>query len=155
VGIITNRDLRFETNLDQPASKVMTKDKLVTVREGITLEQCKARLHEHRIEKLLVTDDAGELLGLITIKDIEKVHKYPHSAKDSMGRLRVGAAIGVGQAGLERAEALIKANVDVVVLDSAHGHSKGVWIRCASSRPPSPIASWWRATSPPPRAPRP
>jgi IMP dehydrogenase len=126
VGIITNRDLRFETNLDQPASKVMTKDKLVTVREGITLEQCKARLHEHRIEKLLVTDDAGELLGLITIKDIEKVHKYPHSAKDSMGRLRVGAAIGVGQAGLERAEALIRANVDVVVLDSAHGHSKGV-----------------------------
>ena len=126
VGIITNRDLKFETNLDQPASNVMTKDNLVTVKEGLTHEECKAKLHEHRIEKLLVTDGEGNLIGLITIKDIEKVVKYPHSAKDSLGRLRVGAAIGVGEAGLERAQALIKANVDVVCLDSAHGHSAGV-----------------------------
>jgi IMP dehydrogenase len=126
VGIITNRDLRFETKFDQPASQVMTKDNLVTAREGITLEESKAILHEHRIEKLLVTDEEGNLKGLITIKDIEKVRKYPHAAKDSLGRLRVGAAVGAGEEGLLRAEALIKAEVDVIVVDSAHGHSQGV-----------------------------
>ncbi|MCF8032698.1 MAG: IMP dehydrogenase [Desulfarculaceae bacterium] len=126
VGIITNRDLRFETKLDQPVSRVMTKDHLVTAREGITLEESKAILHEHRIEKLLVTDESGVLKGLITIKDIEKVRKYPHAAKDDLGRLRVGAAVGAGSDGLERAEALILAGVDVLVVDSAHGHAQGV-----------------------------
>jgi IMP dehydrogenase len=126
VGIITNRDLRFETNFDQPVENVMTKDKLVTAREGVGTEEVKALLHEHRIEKLLVTDDKGNLKGLVTIKDIEKVRKYPHSAKDAIGRLRVGAAIGVGEGGLKRAEALIKAGVDAICLDSAHGHSQGV-----------------------------
>jgi IMP dehydrogenase len=126
VGIITNRDLRFETNLDQPVSEVMTKDGLVTVREGINLEESKAILHKHRIEKLLVTDEAGRLRGLITIKDIEKVRKYPLSAKDELGRLRVGAAVGVGPEGLARAAALVEAGVDVIGVDSAHGHAEGV-----------------------------
>ncbi|MCB2187440.1 MAG: IMP dehydrogenase [Deltaproteobacteria bacterium] len=126
VGIITNRDLRFENNLDQPVSQVMTKDHLVTVREGITLEESKAILHQHRIEKLLVTDEAGRLKGLITIKDIEKIRKYPHAAKDGFGRLRVGAAVGVGPAGLERAAALLEAGADVLCVDSAHGHAEGV-----------------------------
>ncbi len=126
VGIITNRDLRFETNLDQPVSDVMTKDKLVTVKEGITLEESKAVLHEHRIEKLLVVDDGGKLRGLITIKDIEKVRKYPFSAKDDLGRLRVGAAVGAGEDGLVRAQLLTEAGVDVLCLDSAHGHAEGV-----------------------------
>lgn len=126
VGIVTNRDLRFETNLDQRVDQVMTKDRLVTALEGITLDQSKAILHKHRIEKLLVVDDKGELKGLITIKDIEKLRKYPLSAKDEMGRLRVGGAVGVGPDGLERARALIEAGVDVLCLDSAHGHSQNV-----------------------------
>ncbi len=126
VGIVTNRDLRFETNLDQPVHQVMTKENLVTVREGITLEESKAVLHAHRIEKLLVTDDQGNLKGLITIKDIEKVRKYPLSAKDGLGRLRVGAAIGADKQCLPRAQALIEAGVDVLCLDSAHGHAEGV-----------------------------
>lgn len=126
IGIITNRDLRFETNLDQPVRQVMTKENLVTAREGITLEESKAILHQHRIEKLLVTDGEGNLRGLITIKDIEKLRKYPNAAKDSFGRLRVGAAVGAGDDGLLRAEALIKAGVDVLVVDSAHGHAQGV-----------------------------
>ncbi|RJX28240.1 MAG: IMP dehydrogenase [Desulfarculus sp.] len=126
VGIITNRDLRFETNLDQPVSQVMTKDNLVTAREGITLEESKAILHKHRIEKLLVTDEQGNLKGLITIKDIEKLRKYPKAAKDNYGRLRVGAAVGVGDEALTRAEALLKAEVDVIGVDSAHGHAQGV-----------------------------
>jgi len=126
VGIITNRDLRFETNLDQPVSRVMTKDKLVTALEGITLEESKAILHEHRIEKLLVVDKDFNLRGLITIKDIEKVRKYPLSAKDELGRLRVGAAVGVGPDGLARAQALIEAGVDMLCVDSAHGHSQNV-----------------------------
>jgi IMP dehydrogenase len=125
VGIVTNRDLRFETNLDQPVSRVMTKENLITVREGITLEESKAILHQHRIEKLLVTDEAGRLKGLITIKDIEKVRKYPLSAKDDLGRLRVGAAVGVAD-GLARAEALLAAGCDVICVDSAHGHAQGV-----------------------------
>ena len=126
VGIITNRDLRFETNLDQIVSAVMTKDHLVTAREGITLEECKVLLHKYRIEKLLVTDKDGNLKGLITIKDIEKIHQYPNSAKDDMGRLRVGAAIGVGADTIARATSLIEAGADVLCLDSAHGHSENV-----------------------------
>jgi len=126
VGIITNRDLRFETNLDRKVGDVMTKDSLATVPVGTTLEESKAILHERRIEKLLVVDDAGKLKGLITIKDIEKIRKYPHSCKDDFGRLRVGAAVGVGPDREERVERLIAANVDVIVIDTAHGHSEGV-----------------------------
>ena len=126
MGIITNRDLRFETNLDKKVEDVMTKDNLATAPVGTTLEESKSILHERRIEKLLVVDDAGKLKGLITIKDIEKIKKYPHSCKDHIGRLRVGAAVGVGGERNERIEALINANVDVVVIDSAHGHSEGV-----------------------------
>ncbi|PLX82227.1 MAG: IMP dehydrogenase [Desulfuromonas sp.] len=126
VGIMTNRDLRFETNLDQPISNVMTKDKLVTVPPGTNLEEAKQHLHKHRIEKLLVVDDHFALQGLITIKDIEKVRKYPNACKDDMGRLRVGAAVGVGPDREERLDALIAAGVDLVVIDTAHGHSRGV-----------------------------
>lgn len=126
VGIITNRDLRFETNLDQKVEAVMTKDNLATAKAGITLEESKAILHERRIEKLLVVDDDGKLKGLITIKDIEKIKKYPNSCKDSLGRLRVGAAVGVGPDTDDRVSALVSANVDVIVVDTAHGHSKAV-----------------------------
>jgi IMP dehydrogenase len=126
VGILTNRDLRFETKLDQPIANVMTKDHLVTVPPGTTLDEAKHHLHEHRIEKLLVVDDAYQLKGLITIKDIEKVRKYPFACKDEFGRLRVGAAIGVGPDREERLEALVRAGVDVVVIDTAHGHSRSV-----------------------------
>nr|MBC8457426.1 IMP dehydrogenase [Deltaproteobacteria bacterium] len=126
VGIITNRDLRFATDLDQKVEAVMTKENLATARVGITLEESKAILHERRIEKLLVVDDEGKLEGLITIKDIEKIRKYPNSCKDEMGRLRVGAAVGAGAETEERVDRLIDANVDVVVVDTAHGHSEGV-----------------------------
>ncbi len=126
VGIITNRDLRFETDLDQKAGNVMTKDNLITANEGITLEESKRILHEHRIEKLLIVDEEGRLKGLITIKDIEKIKKYPNSCKDQFGRLRVGAAVGVGSDMEERVSALVEANVDVVVVDAAHGYSKNV-----------------------------
>jgi len=126
VGILTNRDLRFETKLDQPISNVMTKDKLVTVPPGTTLDEAKHHLHEHRIEKLLVVDDNYALKGLITIKDIEKVRKYPNACKDEIGRLRVGAAIGVGGDREERLEYLVRSGVDVVIIDTAHGHSQGV-----------------------------
>jgi IMP dehydrogenase len=126
VGIITNRDLRFETNLDQPVSAVMTKENLATAKTGITLEESKRILHERRIEKLLVVDDEGKLIGLITIKDIEKIKKYPLSCKDDLGRLRVGAAVGTGPDMMDRVGRLLAANVDVVVVDTAHGHSEGV-----------------------------
>jgi IMP dehydrogenase len=126
VGILTNRDLRFETKLDQPISNVMTKNKLVTVPPGTTLEEAKKHLHEHRIEKLLVVDDNFVLKGLITIKDIEKVRKYPNACKDDMGRLRVGAAVGVGDDLHERLDLLIKTGVDAIFIDTAHGHSQGV-----------------------------
>jgi IMP dehydrogenase len=126
VGIITNRDLRFETNLDRKIGEVMTKDNLATAPVGITLEESKKILHKRRIEKLLVVDDAGKLKGLITIKDIEKIKKYPNSCKDNIGRLRVGAAVGVGPDREERIDILKAANVDVIVIDAAHGHSTGV-----------------------------
>jgi len=125
VGIVTNRDLRFVSDEDLLVREVMTSKNLVTAKVGITLEQSKALLHEHRIEKLLVVDDEGNLQGLITIKDIEKVRKYPNAAKDDLGRLRVGAAIGVNST-LEHVEKLIGVGVDVVVLDSAHGHSRNI-----------------------------
>ncbi len=125
VGILTNRDLRFETRFDLPIAERMTKD-LITVPVGTTLEQAREVLHHHRIEKLLVVDSNGDLKGLITVKDIQKKLRYPNAAKDSLGRLRVGAAIGVGKEGLDRARALIDAKVDVVVIDSAHAHSTGV-----------------------------
>jgi IMP dehydrogenase len=126
VGIVTNRDLRFETRMDLPVSEVMTKENLITASVGTTLEEAKEILHRHRIEKLLVVDDGFYLRGLITIKDIQKRIKYPNACKDEVGRLRVGAAVGTGREGLERAELLIKAGVDVVVVDTAHGHTRGV-----------------------------
>ncbi|MGA9641934.1 MAG: IMP dehydrogenase [Terriglobales bacterium] len=124
VGILTNRDLRFETRFDVPISKVMTKDNLITVPVGTTLEQAEEILHEHRVEKLLVVDDKYNLKGLITVKDIQKKLKYPGAAKDDHGRLRVGAAIGATGDFLERAQELVKAKVDVLAIDSAHGHSQ-------------------------------
>lgn len=126
VGIVTNRDLRFETNLERKVSEVMTKDNLVTVSEGITLEESKKLLHQHRIEKLLVVDKNGQLVGMITIKDIEKIKKYPNACKDSMGRLRVGAAVGVGEDMEARTEALLSAGADVILIDTSHGHSENV-----------------------------
>jgi IMP dehydrogenase len=126
VGILTNRDLRFEKKLDAEIATVMTKDRLITVPVGTTLEESKEILHKNRIEKLLVVDEQNNLKGLITIKDIEKIRKYPNSCKDHLGRLRVGAAIGIGQDREARTEALIKAGVDVLVIDTAHGHSKDV-----------------------------
>jgi IMP dehydrogenase len=126
VGIITNRDLRFETNLEEKVENVMTKENLVTVKEGIGLEESKQILHKHRIEKLLVVDRGFNLRGLITIKDIEKMRQYPNSCKDHLGRLRVGAAVGVGMDREMRVDALLKAGCDVIVIDAAHGHSKNV-----------------------------
>ncbi len=126
VGIVTNRDLRFVSDNDLRVADVMTSKNLVTAKVGIDLEHSKALLHEHRIEKLLVVDEDGSLKGLITIKDLEKIKKYPLAAKDQFGRLMVGAAIGVGEQVEEHTERLVKAGVDVVVLDSAHGHSLGV-----------------------------
>jgi IMP dehydrogenase len=123
VGILTNRDLRFETRFDVPISKVMTKDNLITVAVGTTLEQAEEILHEHRVEKLLVVDDKYNLKGLITVKDIQKKLKYPGAAKDTQGRLRVSAAIGATGDFLERAQELAKAKIDVIAIDSAHGHS--------------------------------
>jgi IMP dehydrogenase len=126
VGILTNRDLRFESNLDRPIAEIMTRDPLFTVPVGTTLEQAREFLHRHKVEKLLVVDDQFMLKGLITVKDIQKMIKYPNACKDTLGRLRVGAAVGVGRDALERAEALVAAHVDVLVLDTAHGHSQGV-----------------------------
>src|SRR5689334_13859623 len=123
VGILTNRDLRFETRYDLPISSVMTKENLITVPVGTTLEQAEAILHKHRVEKLLVVDENYVLKGLITVKDIQKKLKYPNSAKDDQGRLRVGAAIGATGDFLERAQELVKRKVDVIAIDTAHGHS--------------------------------
>ena len=126
VGILTNRDVRFATDLRQPVAELMTKDKLVTVKEGVKPDEARRLLHQHRIEKILVVDDAYRCVGLITVKDIEKAQKFPNAAKDERGRLRVGAATGVGEDGFKRALALIEAECDVVVVDTAHGHSRGV-----------------------------
>jgi IMP dehydrogenase len=126
VGILTNRDLRFETNLDRPIADIMTREPLFTVPVGTTLEQAREFLHRHKVEKLLVVDDRYMLKGLITVKDIQKLVKYPSACKDTLGRLRVGAAIGTGKDALARAEALVAAHVDLLVIDTAHGHSQGV-----------------------------
>ena len=126
VGILTNRDLRFEKRHDRPVSEVMTKDNLVTVKPGVDLDTAKELLHQHRIEKLLVVDDRLELKGLITVKDIEKKIQYPNASKDDRGRLRVGAAVGVGPDWEERVETLVRTGVDLIAVDTAHGHSKNV-----------------------------
>ncbi|MBI4483784.1 MAG: IMP dehydrogenase [Acidobacteria bacterium] len=127
VGILTNRDLRFETRLDLPISEVMTKDRLITVPVGTTLEEAKKLLHKYRIEKLLVVDSGFKLKGLITVKDIQKMIAYPQASKDRLGRLRVGAAVGATGDYLERASMLVKGGVDVLVVDTAHGHSQRVF----------------------------
>jgi IMP dehydrogenase len=126
VGILTNRDVRFADNMRQPVRELMTKDNLVTVREGVKPEEAKRLLHQRRIEKILVVDEAYRCVGLITVKDIEKAQKYPNACKDDRGRLRVAAATGVGEDGYRRANALVEAECDVIVVDSSHGHSKGV-----------------------------
>ena len=123
VGILTNRDLRFESNIRQPVSALMTSRELVTAPVGTTLEEANEILHRHRIEKLPVVDADGRLKGLITVKDIQKRIEFPHATKDAQGRLRVGAAVGVGPDAFERAGALVDAGVDVLVVDTAHGHS--------------------------------
>ena len=130
VGIVTNRDLRFETNLDQPIKNIMTpRERLVTVQEGASREEALALLHKHRLERVLVVNDAFELRGLITVKDIQKSSEHPLACKDGKGRLRVGAAVGVGEGTEERVAALAEAGVDVIVVDTAHGHSQGVLSR--------------------------
>jgi IMP dehydrogenase len=126
VGIVTNRDLQFETDLSRRITEVMTSENLVTVPVGTTLDQAQAILHEHRIEKLPVVDEKGELRGLITVKDIFKRRMYPNACKDEHGRLRVGAALGASKSDVDRAALLVEAGVDVLVVDTAHGHSQGV-----------------------------
>jgi IMP dehydrogenase len=142
VGILTNRDIRFETDFDQPVRNLMTqgRDKLITVAPGINLEDAKALLHQHRIEKLLVVNRNYELVGLITVKDIEKARKYPLSCKDERGRLRVGAAVGVSSDLMERAEALLGAGADLIVVDTAHAHTKKVLTAIQSLRSEFPNA---------------
>jgi IMP dehydrogenase len=135
VGIVTNRDLRFESSLDQPVRAIMTpRERLVTVREGATLEEAKALMHKHRLERVLVVNDAFELRGLMTVKDILKSSEHPSACKDDLGKLRVGAAVGVGEGTEERVAALVEAGVDLLVVDTAHGHAQGVldrvrWIK--------------------------
>jgi IMP dehydrogenase len=126
VGILTNRDVRFATNMQQPVHELMTKDRLITVREGVSSGEAKRLLHHHRIEKLLVVDEAYRCVGLITVKDIEKARLHPNASKDEQGRLRCAAAVSTGADGLERAQALIDAGVDIVIVDTAHGHSSRV-----------------------------
>src|SRR5881628_605201 len=126
VGILTNRDLRFETNVNRPIADVMTHEQLITVPVGTTLDEAREILHRHKVEKLLVVDDQFRLKGLITVKDIQKAVKYPNASKDSLGRLRCGAAVGVTKDTLDLADALVAANVDVLVIDTAHGHSQAV-----------------------------
>ncbi len=134
LGVLTNRDLRFEVDLDKRIDDLMTRENLVTVPEGTTLEEAKALLHRHKIEKLLVVDDGGNLKGLITVKDIQKTIQFPNACKDELGRLRVGAAVGAGSDYLERAAELVRAKVDFLVLDSSHAHSDGVLKAAASLR---------------------
>ena len=134
VGILTNRDLRFETSVDRPIAEIMTKENLVTVPVGTTLDRAREMFHQHKVEKLLVVDGDFRLKGLITVKDIQKLIKYPNACKDALGRLRVAAAVGVSKDTFERADALIAAHVDVVVVDTAHGHSQGVLDMVAAIR---------------------
>jgi len=126
VGILTNRDLRFETNLQRPIADIMTSENLITVPVGTTLDAAREILHEHKVEKLLVVDKSYRLKGLITVKDIQKAVKYPNASKDALGRLRCGAAVGIARDTIERVEALVAANVDVIVVDTAHGHHQNV-----------------------------
>ena len=126
LGILTNRDVRFATNMSQKISELMTSENLVTVKDGISTDDAQKLLHKHRIEKLLVVDDKGKCIGLITVKDIEKSQLHPNASKDQKGRLIVGAAIGVGEEAIHRAEQLVNAGVDVLVIDTAHGHSEKV-----------------------------
>jgi len=134
VGILTNRDLRFETQVDRPIADIMTRDALVTVPVGTTLDQAREMFHQHKVEKLLVVDAEFRLKGLITVKDIQKLVKYPNACKDALGRLRVGAAVGVSRDTIERADALVQAHVDVLIVDTAHGHSQGVLDMVATLR---------------------
>jgi IMP dehydrogenase len=150
IGIITNRDLRFEEDYSRPISEVMTKENLITAPVGTTLERAKEILKRHKVEKLPLVDEQGRLKGLITIKDIEKAKKYPNAAKDSVGRLRVGAAVGVAADTMERARALVKAGADVLVVDTAHGHSRGVLetvARLKAEFPDTPIIAGNVATA--------
>lgn len=141
VGILTNRDLRFNQNQDQRISEIMTRENLITAPVGTTLKQAEEILHEHRVEKLPVVDDQGCLMGLITVKDIQKKIQYPHATKDSQGRLRVGAAIGVGAGAEDRAQELISKGVDLLIVDTAHGHNSGVinMVRTIKSKSSVPI----------------
>ncbi|MCM0022061.1 MAG: IMP dehydrogenase, partial [Tagaea sp.] len=132
VGILTNRDVRFASDPRQPISELMTRDRLVTVSEGVSKDEAKRLLHTHRIEKLVVVDQSYRCIGLVTVKDIEKAQRFPFATKDEKGRLRVAAATGVGDKGFARAEALFDAEVDIVVVDTAHGHSEGV-VRAVSA----------------------
>src|SRR5262245_23680607 len=126
VGILTNRDLRFETRTSLKVAELMTRDPLITVRVGATLDEAKELLHKHKVEKVLVVDDANNLRGLITVKDIQKRIKYPNACKDSAGRLRVGGAVGIASDTLDRVRALVDAKVDVIAIDTAHGHTRAV-----------------------------
>lgn len=148
LGILTNRDVRFERNLTQRVADVMTK-KLITVGDNVGLEAAKELLHKNRIEKLLVVDEDGQLKGLITIKDIEQAEAHPFAAKDELGRLRCGAAVGVGGDREARIDALIAAGCDVICVDTAHGHWAGVIEAVRATRRTSRSCSWWPATSPP------
>jgi IMP dehydrogenase len=134
VGILTNRDLRFETRTDRPIAEIMTREHLITVPVGTTLDQAREMFHRHKIEKLLVVDADFRLKGLITVKDLQKLIKYPNACKDALGRLRVGAAVGVSRDTLDRADALVHAHVDALVIDTAHGHSQGVLDMVATLR---------------------
>ena len=129
VGILTNRDVRFATDPKQPVRDMMTHE-VITVADNITPDEARRLLHQHRIEKLVIVDKDQNCIGLITVKDMEKAENYPDAAKDDSGRLLAGAAVGTGKKGLSRAEALIAAGVDVVVVDTAHGHAQGYWIAC-------------------------
>ncbi|MBK7337953.1 MAG: IMP dehydrogenase [Saprospirales bacterium] len=155
IGILTNRDLRFEQVRSRSVREVMTKANLITAPAGTTLQQAKEILQFHKIEKLPVVDKDNRLVGLITYKDIMKVQNYPHSCKDAFGRLMVGAAVGVTRDTEERVEALISVGVDMVCVDTAHGHSKGCWTPSGRSKNDSRISRSWAATSLRARAPRP
>jgi len=154
VGIVTHRDLRFETQRDAPVSSVMTpKERLVTVREGADKDHVLGLFHRHRIEKVLVVDKAFKLRGMITVKDIQKAHDNPYACKDPLGALRVGAAVGTGIDTEERVALLVEAGVDVVIVDTAHGHTKGVLDAIEASRSAFPSSRSWPATSEPTKAP--